>query len=209
MRRSKQGSQKPWSEDDLRIGFKKYFDLNNKYPTAGEVDEFEFLPSSRSIQRKFGGLVELRKKLNLEADYRTGEYSTARALLINKRAHKLEKEVLEYLVSIFKKEFVHREYFFTDDRRTRTDFYIYDKKGNFSIDVFYPKDRKSFIGCLNSKMRAYKNVNIEYPVIFLQMNEEITKEKIEDILYRKKNKLQGNQIVMTYSELKSFCSTRA
>ncbi len=209
MRKSKQGSQKPWSEDDLRKGFQKYFKLYNHYPTSHEIDTFEFLPSSKSIQRKFGGLIQLRKKLGLEADYRKGKHSTNRALLINKRASKLKKEVLEYLLSIFSSESLNQNYPFTDDRRTRTDFYIYSKKANFSIDIFYPKDRKNFIGCLNSKMKTYKNTTINHLIIFLQMNDIISKEEIALLLLNKKNKLHKNQIVLTYGELKDFCKTRA
>ncbi len=203
--------RKRWSTENLKDGLKHYYELNKRYPTSREVDKFEFLPSSRSIQRRFGGLVELRKQVGLSSatDFRKGEYSSNRAKRINKRASIIEKQVHEYLVNLFGAEFVHREYFFTDDKRTRTDFFIYCKNGNFSVDVFFTQDRHNFTGCLNSKMRTYSNIEmLQYPVIFLHMNDEITSEEILSILKNKKNKLLKYQKVMTFGEFKAFCSSK-
>ena len=211
IKKSKKGRQADWTLDDLKNGFEEYYKLHKHFPTAHQVDAFEFLPSSRQIQRKFGGLVQLRKDLGLEGvlDYTKGEYSSERAIKINKRAHKVEEEVYKYLVGIFGIEFVHREYFFTDDRRTRTDFFIYCKDGDFSVDVFYPDNKKNLIGCLNNKMRTYcTKLMLSYPVIFLQMNDEITSEEIEDILKRKKNKLLKYQQMMNFDTFKTFCGSK-
>lgn len=205
------GRQKKWLFEEIKEGFKNFYKINKRYPTSYEIDKFEFLPSSKSIQRRFGGLVELRKSLNLEDinDFRIGEYSSQRAKKINERAHKVEKLVYDYLINVFGKEFVHREFFFTDDKRTRTDFFIYDKNQNFAVDFFYPNNRRNFIGCLNSKMRIYnKGIMLQYPVIFLQMNDNLSKDEIQDSLKRKKNKLYKYQNVMNFEEFKEFCSKR-
>ncbi len=211
MKEQKIGKQKAWQIKDLKSGFEKFYELHGRYPASHEIDIFKYLPSSRSIQRRFGGLVSVRKALGINAsfDLRTGEYSSKRAKEISARAHKIEKEVYDYLISMFGIEFVHREYFFTDDRRTRTDFFIYCKKGNFSVDVFFSKDRRNFIGCLNSKMKTYKDVHaLQYPVIFLQMNRNISKEEIRNILTRKKSALHTYQHVMVWDEFKEFCKNR-
>jgi len=203
--------QKKWTIEDLKDGLKHYHELNKRYPTAREVDESEFLPSARSIQRRFGGLVELRKTIGLNGsiDFRKGEYSSDRAKKINERASVVEKQVHEYLINLFGVEFVHREFFFTDDKRTRTDFFIYCKNGNFSVDVFFAQDRHSFIGCLNSKMRTYSSIEmLQYPVIFLHMNSKISSEEIESILKNKKNKLLRYQKVMTFNEFETFCTSK-
>ncbi len=202
---------KKWTIESLKDGLSRYCKLYGRYPTSREVDEFEFLPSSRSIQRRFGGLVELRKQVGLSSavDFRKGDYSSSRAKKINERASRVEKQVHEYLVNLFGVESVHREYFFTDDKRTRTDFFIYCKNGNFSVDVFFTQDRHNFIGCLNSKMRTYNDVEmLQYPVIFLHMNDEMTSEEILSILKNKKNKLLKYQRVMTFDEFKAFCSSK-
>lgn len=211
MRTQRNGKQKGWSFEDLKKGFEQFYKINRRYPTSHEVDEFEFLPSARSIQRRFGGLVELRKSLELKGsdDFRTGTHSSQRAKKIAQRAHRLEKEVYDYLIGVFGIEFVHREYFFTDDRRTRTDFFIYNKSGNFSVDVFYPSNRHNLLGCLNSKMGTYSSEPmLQYPVIFLQMNDDISQDEIHDILKKKKNKLLKYQNLMNLKEFKRFCSKK-
>lgn len=199
-----------WTLEKLKEGLEKFHKIHGKYPTSQEVDAFKYLPSSRQIQRRFGGLVNLRKQLGLGPfDYTKGSYSSDRARKINKRSHKIEKEVYNYLIRVFGIEFVHREYFFTDDRRTRTDFFVYTKSANFSVDVIYAENRHSFIGCLNSKMRTYGNETmLQYPVIFLQMNPNITQKEIENILKQKKNKLFKYQNVMTFKEFKKYCASK-
>ncbi|MEI6397011.1 MAG: hypothetical protein WCO48_02990, partial [Candidatus Taylorbacteria bacterium] len=165
-----------WNLEKIRGGFEKFYHEHNRYPTTPEIDIYPFLPSSRQLQRRFGGLPTLRKLIGLSGptDFTTGEYGSKRALEINKRANMLEQMVYEYLIERFGKPFVHREYFFTDDRRARTDFFVYWQKGNFAVDVFYPKDKKNFLGCLNSKLRTYKTTQLlKYPVIFLMMNDDI------------------------------------
>jgi hypothetical protein len=132
--------------------------------------------------------------------------------MILKRAHGTELEVHEYLVGVFGEPFVHREYFFTDDKRTRTDFYIYHKGGNFSVDVFHPKDRKNMNGCLNMKLKGYRNRSADqfkYPIFFLMMNQDLNEKDIEIVLKNKKMKLHPQQRVVTYQELKSFCKDKS
>ena len=148
-------------------------------------------------------------KLGGQVDYTKGKHSSSRAKKINERAHSTEKQVHNYLVNLFGTEFVHREYFFTDDKRTRTDFFVYYKKRGFSVDVFYPNSRHNLIGCLNSKLKKYtEDLLLQYPVIFLQMNENITPFEIEDIIENKKNNLKKYQHLMCFEEFKQFCELK-
>jgi len=210
-RAQKNGKQKAWKLEELKSGLELFYGQNERYPTSQEIDAFAFLPSSRSIQRRFGGLVELRKTLGLSGqdDFTKGEHSSRRATEINKRAHMVEKEVHTYLTDLFSTPFVHREYFFLDDKRTRTDFFVYHQNGEFSVDVFYPKDRYNLIGCLNSKLRKYDNELLtQYPVIFLQMNKDISSEELRGVLKNKKNKLKKYQHLMCLEEFKQFCASK-
>lgn len=205
------GKQSKWTLENIKRGLELFYKQYNKYPTARELDDFKFLPSSRSIQRRFGGLVSLREELKLTgpSDYTKGEHSSKRAKKINERAHKIEHEIYKYLSLRFGVEFVHREFFFTDDRRTRTDFFIDCSNGDFSVDVIYPNNRHNLIGCLNSKMKTYSREDmLQYPVIFLQMNKDITQDELDDIVVRKKNKLQNNQKLLCIDKFKKFCQTK-
>ena len=199
-----------WTKQKIKKGFESFYNQHGYYPTATEVDLYDKLPSSRQIQRNFGGLPALRKELGLTGplDFTKGEHSSKRSKMIGQRSHKAEKEVYLYLVSRFGQPFVHREYFFNDDRRTRTDFYVYCASDTFSIDVFYPNSLKNMNLCLNSKLISYKGLAINYPVIFLVMNHSIIPEQIEKLMLNKKNKLLPNQRVLTFDQFKDFCNKK-
>lgn len=212
LRIQKSGGQRPWTIDELRAGLEDFYTKNSRYPTAPEVDAHPYLPSARSIERSFGGLVELRKELGLDAqsDYREGAHSSARAYKINARAHGVEQEVYAFLTNRFGKQFVHREYFFIDDKRTRADFFVYDKTSGFCVDVFYPSDRRNLIGCLNSKLAKYQGPQMnQYPVIFLQMNKELNQELLDAVIRNKKNKLLAGHHLYSWDSFKGFCEKRS
>jgi len=211
LRTQKRGYQKPWTLEELKAGFEHFYKEHNRYPTGPEIDAYPYLSSARSIERRFGGLIELRAQLKLptQIDLRTGEHSTRRAVTINERAHKVELVVYEFLQKIFGKEFVHREYFFTDDRRTRADFFVYDSEKGFCVDVFYPANRRNLIGCINSKLgKYYSEYMRQYPVIFLQMNESIPDIALQGIVNNKKRPLLKGQYLMSWGAFREFCKSR-
>ncbi len=205
-------SKNTWTLEKLKKGVESFYKEYGHYPTALEIDAYPLLPSSRQIQRIFGGLVTMRQSLGLggQNDFTKGQYSSERAHTIGKRAHKIEKELYDYLVGVFGNMRVHREFFFSDDKRNRVDFYIYDKNDkNFSIDIFYPANLRTLAGCLNSKMRTHRGVVLEYPVIFLVANPDLKEEDINKIVNNKKNKLHPNQKVMTMIQFKQYIRGRA
>lgn len=203
--------KKKWIVDDIKSGLKRFYIENKRYPTATEVDDYPYLPSAKTIQRRFGGLVAFRDSINLSGqnDFRSGKYSRERAFKINKRAHLMEEMVFKYLLEAFGKEFVHREYFFTDDMRTRADFFVYDADNGFCVDVFYPNNRKNLVGCLNSKLDKYLDKYMrQYPIIYLQMNEEIEQDTLDAVIENKKRKLPAGQYLMSWQSFQKFCSKK-
>lgn len=211
LRVQKTGGQKPWTLEELSAGLEHFYSEHGKYPTAPDIDKYPYLPSARSIERSFGGVIQLRKhlKLDTQPDLRSGKHSTERAYRINSRAHEIEATVYEFLKSIFGKEFVHREYFFSDDMRTRADFFIYDKNKGFCVDVFYPSDKRNLTGCLNSKLLKYHSEYMrQYPVIFLQMNESIPQERLDALVENKKKGLAQGQYLMSWGMFQEFCKSR-
>lgn len=205
------GNQKPWTIEELKSGFEHFYKENNRYPTTPEIDTYQYLPSSRSLQRRFGGALGIRKELGISGqhDFRTGEHSSLRAELINKRAHEIEHDIYQFLINQFGKQFVHREYFFTDDKRTRADFFIYDRGSGFCVDVFYPSNKHNLVGCLNSKLKKYYSEYMrQYPIIYLQMNSELPQSELDSIINKKKNKLADGQRLMSLDSFKEFCKSR-
>lgn len=199
-----------YNKESIKEGLKRFFEENERYPTADDIDHCPYLPTSRTIQRKFSGLVALRKEFGLEVENFTKGASRKKIMeTVTPRADATERKIHQYLIETFGTPFVHREYMFRDDRRTRTDFFIFCKKGNFSVDVFYPKNIKTMIGCINSKMKTYNDdIMLQYPVIFLQMNDEISRESVDLFLSRKKNKLHSYQKIMNYRQFQDFCKKR-
>jgi hypothetical protein len=152
--------------------------------------------------------VELRQLLKIEgpSDFTVGQYSSNRARTIAKRSNFHEKEIYDFLVKIFGKQFVHREYLFNENKRVRTDFFVYHRSGQFAVDAFYPKDRFNLIGCINSKLATYdENLILDYPVIFLMLNKDISKDVIQEVIENKRKKLEGYQHVMNLEDFESFC----
>lgn len=211
LRAQKAGNQKPWKLEELKAGLENFYTKHGRYPTAPEVDADPYLPSARTIERKFDGVIGLRKKLGLDtqSDMRKGAHSSKRASTINDRAHRVEQEVYTYLLKLFGKQFVHREYFFLDDKRTRADFFVYDSSSGFCVDVFYPSDRRNLIGCLNSKLAKYQGPQMnQYPVIFLQMNKELDQTILDSVIENKKNKLLPGHTLLSHESFMDFCAKR-
>ena len=94
-----------WEIDKIKEGFEKFFKEHGHYPTATEIDICSYLPASRTLQRRFGGVVGLRQALKLDIlDFTRGEIRSEKAKNVNKRAYSLEKKVNEFLIEKFGKE---------------------------------------------------------------------------------------------------------
>ena len=201
-----------WPLERIKSGLERFFKEYGRYPTATEFDEYAYLPRAKTAERKFGGLVALRKQLGLETahDLRSGAHRSNLAELIGKRAHTEEQKVYDFLTKRFGREFVHREYFYTDDHRTRADFFVYDNTHGFCVDVFYARSLRNVSGCLNIKLKKYANVAafMSYPIVFLQVNPEISQMDLDTLVERKKRGLGKQQALMSWDTFVGFCKGR-
>ncbi len=186
-----------WNKQNILEGFKKFFNENERYPTALEIDSCSYLPSSRQIQRSFGGLINLRKELGLEiTNYSVGLSRINIATEINARSRKTEREMEEILIKHFGEHFVHVEkhlYKFYDPTqtdikkyKTRSDFFIYAKHYQFCIDIFYASNMRLLTSIIN----------------LVNTNEQsnITKESIEKYTNGMFNKLDSNVKILNKSD---------
>lgn len=163
------------SVQDLRPLLERFSKDYNRYPTANDFDTCPYLPSSRLIQRRFGGMIEMRKSLSLPiTDYSEGIERSKEAKIINKRAESEQNKIFKLLIKKFSRELVHREYLLSDNSRRRCDFYVFAKQNNFYLDIFYPKDMHSLMGCVSEKAGRYRDITSGgKKVIFLQTNPDI------------------------------------
>src|SRR3989344_7862545 len=98
-----------WTLEKIKYGLDEFHKTNNRYPSALEVDEYPLLPSSRQIQRKYGGLTGLRKSLGFldeDLDYTKGKIRSDIAKIIGERGKNFEKEIYTLLVNKFGEIFV-------------------------------------------------------------------------------------------------------
>ena len=141
-RKGRKAIGKEWGELNLKDGFEYFFELHGKYPTAKDVDRFDYLPSCRTMQRSFGGIMELRKilSLNCQTNFTTGEMRSKLCREGDFRAQKFEKEFFEYLVSHIPEQRVH-EHKIIRPGNTAADFFIYTSENSgIVIDIFYAMD---------------------------------------------------------------------
>lgn len=176
-----------WSLESLRDGLRYFFDLHGRYPKATEVDNFDFLPSARSIQRSFGGLQSLRKKFGHEdIHFGKGKFRSEISRLVNPRGRRRELKIEQLLRNKFGEVFVHTEKFF-NSTKCRVDFYVYSPGGNFGVDVFDTDTRHNFMTNINSKKRKYGNFTDE--LYFLVMNESFQQRDLDSYVQSMKRPL--------------------
>lgn len=167
------------SIQDWRNAFEKFKTENGHYPSAPEIDITPYLPTSRTIQRRFpGGLRELRKEIGLngdEIDYRTGELRSSLCSKLNEQSIASEDDLYYLLSKKFGPEKIHRQEPYTDKIKnlTRSDMGIYINNRHFYIDIFVPYNSKSLYGCVGAKLRKFKKYDIKPDVYLVIGNKEM------------------------------------
>ena len=145
-----------WSVEQIKKGFETFRNEHGRLPLAPEIDKLDYLPSSRQIQRKFGGLEQLRKVLGYEdTHFGKGSFRSKIATRTGVRGRDAELALEKILREKFGEVFVHTERIF-DDSKNRIDFYIYSLDGNFGIDIFFTETMKDLQKNINIKIDKYK-----------------------------------------------------
>lgn len=191
-----------WTKSKIKLAFDRYIHDHNRLPTALEVDQTTYLPSSRFIQSKFGGLKKLRAELGYkENNFGSGINRSKIALRVSNRGRQAEINLEDSLVNIFGEIFVHTEKIF-NDRKTRVDFFVYTPTGNFGVDIFHPDNVRTMQSNLNIKFQKYRNFPVK--LFYVVANQDISQETLNQYLNNRKQKLPPNQRLMT---LKRFLDT--
>lgn len=198
-------SNSVWNISNIEAGFEKFYEIHGRYPSGPELDTFEYLPSSKTIERKFGGIQKLRKELNLEheaLDYTRGKIRSEMAGKMWARSSDDEEEYYKYLITKIPELYIHEHKVLRCDKnKTDTDFFIYYPTSNKStsypdlgkgiaIDIFYAVDILSLLKQVQIKQKKYAPMS--YPVYFLNTNKEIPQGLIDSRIFDKKDKLPQN-----------------
>jgi len=192
-----------WNYEKIKAGFIRYYNENGHYPSALEIDHCPYLLTSRTIQRKWGGLEAIRQKMGLEiTNYTKGEIRSTKSVFIGKRGYLEENKLEVILQRYFGEVFVHSQ---KRIGQVRADFFIYTPKSNFAIDIFCFEDKNCFLSDLNIKLKTYNGY--PFSVIYLPINHKYSTDDILKWVNNKKNKLPTNQKVMSYEEFLKYIKT--
>jgi hypothetical protein len=187
-----------WSLENIIDGFEYFLELNGHYPGTQEIDGFQYLPTSRTIQRSFGGVVAVKKQLNLKGPHKLseGETRSNKAREADVRARIYEEEFYNFLVSHVPEMRVH-EHKMIRPGQTACDFFIYTEEHNgFVVDLFYAQDLISLNNVLNIKIKKY--LDVKYQTYFVVVgNDKIIQSEIDAKVLNKKNILPRHISVMT------------
>lgn len=151
-------AQEVWNVKTVEEGLKGLHALLGRMPTATEIDAYEGLPSARQLQRRFGGVVKVRKDMGYkDADLSRGEHRSNIARKLNVDGLDLENRVYSLLKDRFGEICVHQQKP-TGLGKQALDFYVYTPDGRFGVDVFCAKNLSS----LKTNIRQKKNNYIDY-----------------------------------------------
>ncbi len=171
---------KTWSIEQLKEGFDRFIKENGRLPTAYEVDDMSYLPSARQIQRRWGGLSNLRRELGYgEVHFGKGELKAERTKLTGKRGGDAEDKLNNLLVTRFGELFVHSEKRF-GLARNRVDFVVYAENATIGIDVFATDEKRAIIKNIAIKIPKYTDFPSNIPLYFVVWSEIPSQDDISD-----------------------------
>lgn len=198
-------AKQKYTDEYLVQWFKDFIDKNKRVPTAIDIQNSLSMPSVKTLDRRYGGIVAFRQKFGLGGDCRKGEIRSALAKSINKMAYYQENEIYIFLINKFDKMRVHRYAFINDISQYKCDYKIFLEDGtSILIDVFCPSRIDTLTGCVNIKYKKYRSVTCDF--YFVCLNETMKQHHIDDWKEKRKNKLPDNFKIMAIDTFKNFIS---
>lgn len=193
-----------WTLDNILSGFRKFYEENGRWPEHFDLANYPYLPTEKTLQRKFGGIIKIRSQLGIHGDnldHRKGEIRSNMMKKVGERGMMYEKMVYKVLMKRFHEPFVHHQsVIYYDNRRLVIDFMVFHQKGKFLIDVFFPSnDYIHFSHNVTQKYHLYKNMT---EVLYLCVGSDAI---TEEMIIRNSNSTKtlvrrGNIILITYKK---------
>ncbi len=199
LRKKTSAAQTPWQKEQIKAGFEYFKKLNGRYPSAREIDTFDYLPTSRSIQRSFGGLEKMRLELGFDislTNLTKGTVRSDKAKETYANAVDLEESFYNYLINQIPEINVH-EHKILRPGHICCDFYVYTSASRgFAIDIFYAQDMFTLARTVNIKVSRYKDLT--QPVYFVVVgNENLDQQGIDSLMNNKKIPLPKHIKILT------------
>lgn len=90
-----------WNLDNIISGFKKFYEENNRWPLAVDMKICKYLPNVKTLNRKFGGITNIRKELGLiEINLTKGETRSIKAAFLQKQDFNAEQDIYKMLLKV-------------------------------------------------------------------------------------------------------------
>lgn len=181
------------TKDDCLNAMDQFKAIHGHYPSSIELDKSDFLPSAKTVQRKFGGLKKLKQELGID------EPVLRQKLDINNFHSKVD--IMTILSKKYQPEAIQR---FPDELNVELKINVNKSVSNniahniTYIDFLYPSDKKSFIGCVNAKQNKLGFFE-EGRILLIVMNKHISQKDIDTFMETKKNKMPDNIKVLAYT----------
>lgn len=162
-----------------KAAVEKFITEKGYEPTAMDYDDTNYLPSSRTIQRKFGGLSKFRELAGLKTlDFTKGKERSNKATKSMNDCLEDETTLFIDLLKKYGEEKVSSPARIYAFKGHTADFRIIKGHTSYLVDVFKPNSVQSFKGCINIKNRKYLKEQQSFytePVKFLYVcvNEEV------------------------------------
>lgn len=205
-RKNKPNTRNVWNLENIKESVEKYKAMYQKYPSTLDFDKVDFLPSSRLIQRNYGGIVKLKQLLHLDDihDFTKGEYRSKVASTMYKNAVDLEESFYNYLTSRMPEINIH-EHKILRPGHICCDFFVYTSANSgFAIDIFYAGDLFNLSRIITNKAKRYSTLGT-LPVFFVLVgNVEINQDHVDIMVNNKKDKLLPNIKVCTEEFFKDY-----
>ncbi len=187
---------KKWSLEIIKAGFEKFEKEHGRLPTGPEIDKSEYLPSSRQLNRLFGGLPDLRKLLGyIETDFSKGTYRSKIGLASNKRSKLSEDKLRDILFEKFHEPFVHLEKPIDKTRKLRADFYVFNPLENFAVDIFTTETYHNLDTNVYIKLKKYSHIKEKFYLVLL--SEKLTAGDVSLFNSRKAKNFPNNIKLVT------------
>jgi len=193
-----------WTEEKIKQGFEKFRTSNGRLPKANEIDKLDYLPSSRAIQKRFGGLEALRGALGYKnTHFGKGVHRSKIATVSGQRSRELEADLEKFLHEHFGLDAVQTELAFHG--KHRIDFYITTTEDKFGVDIFYAQTIRTLQSSVNIKMKKY-----DYfckPLYLVVANDAITQTHLNAYSKNKELPFPDNVSFVTLTGFKKLIST--
>lgn len=191
---------KIYTRETIIEGLHRFTQENGHEPSAIEIDGCSYLPTSRQIQRLYGGLQRLRTEAGMtNINHNTGAQRSMKAAQAQNRANDYESEILTAMIKKHHdpvnfmtdviREYAYQQYIAEGNwyKNIYCDVAIVyrEKQHVVMFDLFYPKDMHSLVGCANVKLRKLKNAPVSlippytHEVILVSVNPDISQDEID------------------------------